>query len=145
MSEMLSNCARELIETSPKIVQAFRVEMRTGHSSELTIPQFRTLRYVQKNPETSLSSVAEFLGLTLPTTSKLVDGLVRQALIIRKVSSLDRRFVTLLVSPLGESIVNKSRAESQKKFEEKLSTMSENDLELILKSLSLLNQIFICN
>ena len=84
MTKLLETCAHELMDTAPKIVQSIRIEMRGGHGADLSIPQFRTLRYIQRNPDTSLSDLADHLGLTLPSVSKLVDGLVHKELIIRQ-------------------------------------------------------------
>jgi len=81
MSKLLNNCAQELMDTAPQIIQSIRVEMRRGRGSDISIPQFRTLRFIQCNPDSSLSNLAEHLGLTLPSVSKLVDGLVKQELL----------------------------------------------------------------
>ena len=75
MTNLLDTCTRELMDTAPQIMQAIRVEMRRGHGSDISIPQFRTLAFIQRNPDSSLSNLAEHLGLTLPSASKLVDGL----------------------------------------------------------------------
>jgi MarR family transcriptional regulator for hemolysin len=84
MTKLLDTCVHELMDTAPQIMQAIRVEMRRGRGSDISIPQFRTLAFIQRNPDSSLSNLAEHLGLTLPSVSKLVDGLVKQELIIRQ-------------------------------------------------------------
>ena len=86
MAKLIDTCARELMDTAPKIMQAIRVEMRRGRGSDISIPQFRSLAFIQRNPDSSLSNLAEHLGLTLPSVSKLVDGLVKQKLVIRQES-----------------------------------------------------------
>jgi hypothetical protein len=44
------------------------------------MPQFRTLAVIDRNANASLSDVTEHIGLTLPSMSKLVDGLVARKL-----------------------------------------------------------------
>ena len=95
MTKLLDTCAHQLMDTAPQIMQAIRVEMRRGRGSDISIPQFRTLAFIQRNPDSSLSNLAEHLGLTLPSVSKLVDGLVKQELVIRQESTEDRRRLTL--------------------------------------------------
>ena len=84
MTELLDTCARDLMDTAPKIMQSIRVEMRRGRGADLSVPQFRTLGFIQRYPDSSLSGLADHLGLTLPSVSKLVDGLVKQKLISRQ-------------------------------------------------------------
>ena len=50
-----------------------------------------------------MSSVAEHVGLTLPSMSKMIDGLVARRLVERAISTRDRRQVTLALSPLGRA------------------------------------------
>ena len=68
--------ARGLLEVVPVIIKDIRSQMRSRRSPDLTVPQFRTLAFVDRNKGTSLSAVANHMGLTLPSTSKLVDGLI---------------------------------------------------------------------
>jgi DNA-binding MarR family transcriptional regulator len=143
MSELLDTCAQELMEIAPKIVQAIRVEMRRGRDSDISIPQFRTLRFIQCNPDSSLSYLAEHLGLTLPSVSKLVDGLVKQKLVTRKESTTDRRRLTLMLTQVGASIVDSARAGAQEDLAQKLSSLSIDELESISQALQLLRPIFV--
>lgn len=58
-------CAHQILDVTPMILQAIRQEMRKSSSAELTVPQFRTLAFLNRNPGASLSAAAEFIGLTL--------------------------------------------------------------------------------
>ena len=82
--EKLDECARQLLDTAPQIMRFIRAEMRSHRGHDLSVPQFRTLTFVNRNPEVSLSHLADHLGLTLPSTSKLVDGLVNQKVVTRR-------------------------------------------------------------
>ncbi len=142
MSELAEQCARELMETVPQIMQAIRVEMRLGRGTNISIPQFRTLRFVQTHPHSSLTDLAEYLGLTLPSASKLVDGLVKQALISRQESSSDRRRLTLALTLSGESLVNQSRASAQSSLAQTLDALSDEKLESVVRAMQLLLPLF---
>ena len=143
MTKLLDACAHELMDTAPKIVQSIRVEMRRGHGADLSIPQFRTLRFIQRNPDESLSDLADHLGLTLPSVSKLVDGLVKQELISRQESTADRRRLTLVLTQNGESIVNSARASAQANLEKILSCLSNDELKTIHQAMELLFPLFV--
>jgi DNA-binding MarR family transcriptional regulator len=142
MTKLLDTCAREITETAPQIMQSIRAEMRRGHGSDISIPQFRTLRFIQRNPDSSLSDLAEHLGLTLPSVSKLVDGLVKQRFIDRDESTRDRRRLTLVLTESGEAIVNLARAGAQANIAKALKHLSRAELEIIQQAMQLLHPLF---
>ena len=143
MTKLLDTCAQELMDTAPQIMQAIRVEMRLGRGSHISIPQFRTLRFIQRNPDSSLSHLAEHLGLTLPSVSKLVDGLAKQKLITRKESTADRRKLTLMLTQAGAYIVDSARAGARTNLAQKLKNLSSDELETISQAMQLLRPIFV--
>jgi DNA-binding MarR family transcriptional regulator len=143
MTKLLNTCAHEIIETAPEIMHAIRVEMRRGRGSDISIPQFRSLAFIQHNPDSSLSNLAEHLGLTLPSVSKLVDGLVNQKLVTRQESEVDRRRLTLALTQAGASIVNSSRTGAQANLAKKLSCLSDDELETINKAMQFLRPVFV--
>lgn len=142
MEKLIDTCSRELMDTAPQIIQAIRVEMRRGRGTDISIPQFRTLGFIQRNPDSSLSNLAEHLGLTLPSVSKLVDGLVKQNLVTRRESTADRRMLTLILTKTGASIVDSARADAQENLAQKLERLSIDDLETIYQAMKLLRPIF---
>src|SRR5258706_13910342 len=143
MTKLLDICAQGLMDTAPQIMQAIRMEMRRGRGSDISIPQFRTLRFIQRNPDSSLCHLAEHLGLTLPSVSKLVDGLVKQKLITRKESTADRRKLTLVLTQAGAAIVDSARAGALANLAKKLVELSNDELETISQAMQLLHPIFI--
>jgi DNA-binding MarR family transcriptional regulator len=138
----LEECARQLLDTAPQIMRSIRTEMRSHRGHDLSVPQFRTLTFVSRNPEISLSTLADHLGLTLPSVSKLVDGLVMQKLIVRRESTLDRRRLTLALSKGGEEILQVARQATQDHLKNILRRLAVEDLSIILRALALLNPIF---
>jgi len=142
MPKLLDTCAHALMDTTPQIIQSIRVEMRRGRGSDLSIPQFRTLRFIQRHPDSSLSDLAEHLGLTLPSASKLVDGLVKQKLLTRKECAEDRRKLTLMLTQTGTSIIDSARDSARTHLAEKLKYLSDDDLETISQAMQILHPIF---
>jgi MarR family transcriptional regulator for hemolysin len=131
------------MDTAPKIMQSIRIEMRSGRGADLSIPQFRTLGFIQRYPDSSLSDLADHLGLTLPSASKLVDGLVKQKLISRQESNVDRRRLTLVLTSNGESIINSARAAALTNLTKVLSRLSNDELGTIHQAMELLSPLFV--
>ncbi len=140
--EKLDECARQLLDTVPPIMRSVRAEMRSHRGHDLSIPQFRTLTFVNRNPETSLSELADHLGLTLPSVSKLVDGLVNQKLITRRESTEDRRRMTLSLTKSGIDILRAASQATQDYLKNVLRELSGDELSTILRAMNLLHPLF---
>jgi len=134
--------ARQLLEVIPVIMREIRSEMRSRRSPDLTVPQFRTLSVVSRNVGTSLLDVANHLGLTPPSTSRLVDGLIYRNMMIREDHPEDRRRVKLTVTHVGEQILEASRQDALTYLSTKLSNITADDRETIVKAMNVLQPIF---
>ena len=88
------------------------------------------------------SSLAEHLGLTLPSTSKLVDGLVNEKIITRRESREDRRRLTLALTKNGEDILRAARGATQNRLKDILHELPPDELSVILRALNLLQPLF---
>lgn len=140
--EILDECARQLLDTTPQIMRSIRAEMRNHRGHDLSVPQFRTLTFIHRNPEVSLSHLADHLGLTLPSTSKLVDGLVNQKVITRRESKEDRRRLTLALTKNGEDILRMARTATQNHLKDVLHELSPDELSTIVRAMNLLQPLF---
>src|SRR5690349_2361445 len=113
-------CGALIMETVPSVMRAIRTEMRRRRPSDLSVPQFRALAFIRRHPGTSLSEVAEHLGLTLPTMSTLVDNLVSRDLINRETNPENRRRVNLTLTPAGQAAFAAAQADTQARLVELL-------------------------
>lgn len=101
-NEHTEKCASRLIELMPEVMYLLRTSYRAhGGRGHASIPQVRLLALVQRRPNGSLSEIADLLGVSLPTASRLVDGLVRRRLIRREVCPHDRRSLRLVLTAAG--------------------------------------------
>src|SRR5580658_7623362 len=100
----IETCAREVLDTSPPISWFIRRQMRS-HRGGLSMAQFRSLIRVNRPPAASLSAVAEHLGASLPTTSRIVQGLVDKGLLSRAGCRWDRRQITLELTAKGRGML----------------------------------------
>jgi DNA-binding MarR family transcriptional regulator len=80
--------------------------------------------------------------LTLPSVSKLVDGLVKQELMNRQDSATDRRRMILSLTKSGEEIVNFARKNAQAELTKILSVLPADELKIVQDSLEILNPLF---
>jgi DNA-binding MarR family transcriptional regulator len=135
-------CAREILDVTPTIIQALRVQMRAQRQHDLSVPQFRTLAFLSRHPGSSLSAVAEFIGLTLPTMSVLVEGLVQRGIVDRMPDKLDRRRVLLTLTPEGVRQHRQALEGVATWLGEVLKPLDENDRKVVVQALEILRPLF---
>jgi DNA-binding MarR family transcriptional regulator len=82
-------------------MRIIRSKVRSQTTPELSIPQFRALAFLGRNKDAMVTDVAAFLGLTLPSASKLIDGLVIAGMATREPHPTDRRKVSLKLTRSG--------------------------------------------
>jgi DNA-binding MarR family transcriptional regulator len=108
----------------------------------LTIPQFRALHFIQEHPGASLSATADFLGLTLPSTSKLVDQLVRRGMLARVDASDDRRRMILRNTAKGDALLKNAQTLVRQHLTGLLNRLGSAELAALHNTLGILQESF---
>lgn len=135
-------CAEEILEAVPVVMRYIRSQMRRHRGADLTVAQFRTLVFLSRSPGVSLSSLAEFLALSLPATSRLVEGLVRRNLVDRRIPPGNRRLVALSVNAHGRKIICAARQATEKRLAEVLAPLRDDQRRAIQQALRTLREEF---
>lgn len=96
-----------------------------------------TLRYIfEKSP--SMKEVADFLSITPPSATSLVDTLIKSGLVERREDENDRRAVKITITKTGEEYFKRGTVMMKKKMIEgleKLDKKEQKDLAAILQKL----------
>jgi DNA-binding MarR family transcriptional regulator len=74
------------------------------HTHGLTGAQFEVLRQLWEHDRLELRSLQDRLGITSPTLTGIVDGLVGRGLVLREISVEDARVKQLCLTPRGQSL-----------------------------------------
>jgi DNA-binding MarR family transcriptional regulator len=143
MSETPDTIAREVLDVIPMMMRVIRIEMRSQRSPDLTVPHFRALLFISRNPGSSLLAVAEYLGLTSPTVCKMIDGLVHNSLVKREASSADRRKIILTLTTQGWAILEKARNGTLARLAGILSPLAPQESEVVFQAMKLLHPLFL--
>jgi DNA-binding MarR family transcriptional regulator len=138
-------CAQEILDVVPVIMRDIRTQMRSRKTHDLTVPQFRTLTYVNRNTEASLSNVSNHLGIALPSTSKLVDDLLKKGLLTREEHPVDRRRLKLALTSKGLSILEASRKGALEVLSEKIAGLNATERANIAAAMQTLRLVFTNN
>src|SRR5512143_1921672 len=135
-------CAQEILEVVPIVMRTIRAELRRHRTADLSVPQFRTLAFIDRNVDASLSDVTEHIGLTLPSMSKIVDGLVARKLVTRQTHPTDRRRMTLTLTARGQTALQTSREATRACLAEDLAAVTDRERETIRQAMCVLRPVF---
>src|ERR1035437_9005187 len=125
-SHSATTCAHLVLDTVPPVIWFIRHHMR-AHRKGLSLPQFRALAAVDRDPAVSLSTLADHLGSSLPTASRIVAGLVKKELLSRKGCRNDRRQLALAITPAGRAVLERAWGSTQFEMEKRLARVSIAD------------------
>ncbi len=134
--------AEELLQVVPRIMDVIRADVRRRRGEDLSVAQFRTLAFLDRNPDISLSAVAEHIGLTLPSMSKLIDGLVERELVTRETCPGDRRRINLGLTPRGQATINSAFATTRAVLAARVAPLSEQERENLVRTMQELRPLF---
>ena len=141
-ANLADQCARVVMETVPQVMRAIREEMRRQGAPLLSLPQLRTLAYLDRNPGSCLIFLARHLGVARPTASTIVERLVRRGMVTRADNPEERRRVVLSLTPMGARYMRRARQSTQTWMATALSRLSSARLRRIMQGMSLLGAPF---
>jgi DNA-binding MarR family transcriptional regulator len=135
-------CAQRLMDVVPHVMQAFREEMRHHRAAEMSVPEFRTLSYIQRHEGTSITAITDHLGLSKASLSKIVARLEERSLIRRASDKADKRHHVLSLTAQGRRTLEEVERATLRSIAGRLTHLSPKDLALIVTALDLLQPAF---
>ena len=96
-------------------------------AEEVTLPQYRALIVVASRGPQRVASLAEALGVTPPTATRMSERLVRKGLVRRRTARDDRREVRLSLTPAGQALVAEVTKRRRAEITELLESIPEED------------------
>ncbi len=112
--------------------------LRTFSDFEFSLPLLATLLLLDEESELSIKQIAELLGCSVSTTSRLIDQLVERDLVNRREDEHDRRMKRVAITEGGRTFIatlERRRAEVQLAVMERLSV---EELAVVTQAMALL-------
>lgn len=106
----------------------------------MTLPQFRLLTLVATTPERA-SRLADRAGVTRPSLTGILDGLVSRGWVERSEVDGDRRGVTLTITPAGQAAYNIATAATTSSLDDMLASADPKSRAKILGGLVALRTV----
>jgi DNA-binding MarR family transcriptional regulator len=135
--------AKLFLETIPRTMRSVRSEIRKAAGNEFTTPQFRLLAKISRDSSTN-QELAEWMGVSAPTMSKMVDKLVERGLVSRQTEpdSTDRRRIFIRATSRGAQRSNEIRGIVQQGFSQRINGLSAAKKRELLAGLKVLKELF---
>src|SRR5579859_2523039 len=112
---------------------------KSGVRSEfasLSIVQLQTLVFLKKIKSSSLTEIAQYLHIELPSATALVENLLKTKLVTKKQDKKDKRSVHIVITVKGEKLLQKAKNEREKRLGLLLNTLSATEKMQLLAILS---------
>jgi DNA-binding MarR family transcriptional regulator len=126
----------------PAVMRFIRSQMRGHRQAELSVPQLRSLIFVHLNEDTSVSAMAEHLGLSLPAASRTVELLVNRGLMRRRSRLDDRRKVSLSLTRRGTVAFRAAFRATQTALAFQFKALSLDELAQLSGAMLILSRVF---
>jgi DNA-binding MarR family transcriptional regulator len=133
--------AKLLLDTVPSVMLSIREQMRSIARGRFTVPQFRILNRLRKGPMTN-RDLAEWMGVSAPTMSRMIDPMAAKSLIERRDNPEDRRSQMLSLSASGSKEAEAIRNLALKCFAEKISKLNREQSQTLTEGLKILAALF---
>ena len=127
--ELLQQTIDRFWETIPPLWNRVRSNIRTTAAEHfgITVQQFHILRYINHGI-ISVSDLAEARCISRPAISQVVDVLVNKGLVSRQHDPDDRRYIKLVLTENGSSLLKAIFTANRDWMIAKLETLSQDEL-----------------
>lgn len=137
---MTSKTNKDLICSIFNVGQILRERARTeSNLTDCSFLHMHTLHYIKENGSANMKEIANFLHITPPSATSLVNSLVIKKYMVRVSSEADRRAIGLRLTKAGEELLRNSFKRMMAILEsniDKLSEMEKTTLITILSKIS---------
>jgi DNA-binding MarR family transcriptional regulator len=131
------NISRKYIDTIPLCLGLMKPYISKVCSVEISFPKYRIIGLIISGSST-VSEIAEFMHVSKPAISKLVDSLTSEKYISRHICPKDRRIIYLRATNKGIKKFEKVRQLASEMFLENLEGLNKKEVNDILNALNVL-------
>lgn len=139
---MALNADREAVVdavlTASRVLVAIAARSLAGAAEEVTLPQYRSLVVLASRGPQSVAALAEAVGVTPPTATRMCDRLVRKGLVRRRSDRRDRRQVRVALTGDGRRLVDAVTRRRRREIARLLGSVPLEAQRSVVESLQLL-------
>lgn len=142
VSPALDRCAAAVLDAGLLVSRFVRAAMWRHRPAGLSVVQFRALTFLNAHPDSGPSELAEYLMLSRPAATRLVDQLAAKKLLARRVDADDRRRLTLGITAAGRKNLDAYFAAARALVAERLASLPAAERDAVTRAMELLRPRF---
>jgi DNA-binding MarR family transcriptional regulator len=109
-------------------------------TTELTMPQLRTVFALLQEGPARMGALAAQLGVSCSSATGLVDRLVEKSLVERWIDPADRRSVVCRLSGAGQTLAERLLQRRRSHWQRRLATLTDDEVALALDGIEALRE-----
>jgi len=114
MTQTVQFTSQRVVEVVPLVMGVIGARPHERRAAHMRVPQFRAMLYVNRCQDTFLSELADHVGISRPSLSKLIDGPADHRPVGRGACQGDRRRFSLCLTPKAEDELGAAYTRTQK-------------------------------
>lgn len=138
---LIDDTSNKLFILIPKLKTKIFSPHRFSKDSPLPPSHFHVIMHLHRNGATSVSDIANFLGISRPNMTPIINNLISDELVERIPDPKDRRIIRIVLTKKANEFFNVQREKIKATFAEKISGLSEEDLVELNSSLAKITAI----
>jgi DNA-binding MarR family transcriptional regulator len=135
VSGQRSDSIIDSVLSASRVLVAVAARSLSDIGEDVTLPQYRTLVVLASRGPQNMAALAEAVGVTPATATRMCDRLVRKKLIIRRSERGDRRQVRLVLSKSGLELVALVTARRRREIERIVGTVPDEERDVLVQAL----------
>jgi len=108
---------------------------------DISLPHFEIMNTLKENGRQHIAAIGVRLQIPKPQMTHLIDKLESLGIVVRQADEVDRRVVNITLTEKGKELIEKHDHMIRSSIEEKLSCLTERELQELSVSLRKLNEI----
>ena len=107
-----------------KLVISFRKKLE---DMKFTFPQLETLRFIREKKNPTMKDIADYLSISAPSATSMVEYLSKKGLLKRKIDSKDRRTVRVVTTSNAFKLLDSFNKIKSLMFRDMFKNLNEGD------------------
>jgi DNA-binding MarR family transcriptional regulator len=121
--------------TASRVLVAIAARSLSDIAEEVTLTQYRTLVVLASRGPQNMAGLAEAVGVTPATATRMCDRLVKKKLVTRRTERGDRRHVRLVLSKSGLELVTAVTSRRRREIEKVMDAVPLDDRDVLIQAL----------
>ena len=145
MKKVMNDVVKDLLSLTPLIRRSIQRKLvRTAFSQieeDITLPHLEILKTLHKEGTRHIAEIGETLQIPKPQMTHLIDRLEKIGVVTRQPDVNDRRIINIALTNKGRSIIDEFDATIESNISDKLSALTDEELQELSACLHKLGDI----